>query len=160
MNTCVYMHIYICLYECICVYSKSVEKGMATHSSVLAWRIPLTEEPGGLQSVGSQTVRHEWAANTHTHTHTHTHSENEHSLLCVTLCNCMNWSPPGSSVHGILQARILEWVGIPIYPNHFGGYSGNEHISVNPVIELHTKTSKESYGFFWRLFLLKLPLFW
>ena len=33
--------------------------GMATHSSVLAWRIPWTEGPGGLQSVGSQRVRHE-----------------------------------------------------------------------------------------------------
>ena len=31
---------------------RSLEKGMATHSSVLAWRIPWTEEPGGLQSVG------------------------------------------------------------------------------------------------------------
>ena len=33
---------------------------MATHCSVLAWRIPWTEEPGGLQSMGSQRVRHEW----------------------------------------------------------------------------------------------------
>ena len=32
---------------------------------------------------------------------------------CLTLCNPMNCSPPGSSVHGILQARILEWVAIP-----------------------------------------------
>ena len=31
-----------------------LEKGMATHSSILAWSIPLTEEPGGLQSLGSQ----------------------------------------------------------------------------------------------------------
>ena len=31
-----------------------IEKGMATHSSILAWRIPWTEEPGGLQSMGSQ----------------------------------------------------------------------------------------------------------
>ena len=36
-----------------------VEKGMATHSSILAWRIPWTEEPGGLQSVGSHRVRHD-----------------------------------------------------------------------------------------------------
>ena len=35
-----------------------LEKGMATHSSILAWRIPWTEEPGGLQSMGSQRVRH------------------------------------------------------------------------------------------------------
>ena len=35
-----------------------LEEEMATHSGILAWRIPWTEEPGGLQSVGSQRVRH------------------------------------------------------------------------------------------------------
>ena len=38
-----------------------LEKAMATHSSTLAWRIPWTEEPGGLQSMGSQRVGHNWA---------------------------------------------------------------------------------------------------
>ena len=37
-----------------------LEKEMATHSSILAWKIPWTEEPGGLQSMGSQRVRHDW----------------------------------------------------------------------------------------------------
>ena len=36
-----------------------LEKGMATHSNILAWSIPWTEEPGGLQSVGSERVRHD-----------------------------------------------------------------------------------------------------
>ena len=36
-----------------------LEKGMATHSSILAWRIPRTEETGGLQSLGLQRVRHD-----------------------------------------------------------------------------------------------------
>ena len=36
-----------------------LEEGMATHSSVLAWRIPWTEEPGGLQSIASQRVGHD-----------------------------------------------------------------------------------------------------
>ena len=40
------------------------EEGMATHPSVPAWRIPWTEEPGGLQSMGSQRLRHDRAANT------------------------------------------------------------------------------------------------
>ena len=39
----------------------SLENGTATHSSILAWRIPWTEEPGRLQSMGSQKVRHNWA---------------------------------------------------------------------------------------------------
>ena len=41
---------------------------MATHSSIFAWRIPQTEEPGGLQSMGLQSIGHNSAANTHTHT--------------------------------------------------------------------------------------------
>ena len=41
-----------------------LEKGMATHSTIFAWEIPWTEEPGGLQSVGSQGVRHNLATNT------------------------------------------------------------------------------------------------
>ena len=72
---------------------------MATHSSIFVWRIPWTEETGGQQSTGSQTVRHNWSNTacsmhgcslkatfsfialfsicdyfTHTHTHTHTHT--------------------------------------------------------------------------------------
>ena len=39
-----------------------LEKGMATHCSILAWRIPWTEEPGGLQSTGSQRVGHDLVA--------------------------------------------------------------------------------------------------
>ena len=36
-----------------------LEEGVATHSSILTWRIPRTEDPGGLQSMGSQRVRHD-----------------------------------------------------------------------------------------------------
>ena len=43
-----------------------LEKGMATHSNILAWRILWTEEPGGLQSMGSQRVRQDWAADNFT----------------------------------------------------------------------------------------------
>ena len=40
-------------------WEDALEKGMATHSSILAWRIPWTEESGGLQSMGSQRVGHD-----------------------------------------------------------------------------------------------------
>ena len=43
-----------------------LEKGMATHSSILAWRISWTDEPGRLQSMGSQRVRQDWATSTFT----------------------------------------------------------------------------------------------
>ena len=51
-----------------------LEKDMATHSSILAWRIPWTEEPGGLQSMGLQELGTTEKLSTHTHTHAHTHS--------------------------------------------------------------------------------------
>ena len=41
-----------------------LEKGMTTHSSILAWRIPWREESGGLHSMGSQRFRHNWVTNT------------------------------------------------------------------------------------------------
>ena len=41
-----------------------LEKEMATHSSILAWKIPRTEEPDGLWSIGFQRVRHDWVTNT------------------------------------------------------------------------------------------------
>ena len=73
---------------------RSLEEEMATHSSVLAWRIPWAEEPGGLQSMGSQKVRHSWEhthssqsifGSTHTHTHTHTHGNPQYNS-CPDRC--------------------------------------------------------------------------
>ena len=45
-------------------WENPLEKDMATHSSILAWRIPRTEEPGRLQSMGSQRVGHDGVTNT------------------------------------------------------------------------------------------------
>ena len=81
---CYYIFIYhICVYQNICMHIYVIkaswmaqwwknlpvnagewvqlEKGMAIHTSILAWMIPWTEEPGGLQSKGSQRVRPNWA---------------------------------------------------------------------------------------------------
>ena len=80
-------------------------KGMATHSSIFAWRIPWTEEPGGLQSMGLQTVGHAAAAAA------------KSLQSCPTLCNLRDSSLPGSPVPGILQARTLEWVAISFLSN-------------------------------------------
>ena len=48
------------------VQEDPLEKGMATHSSILTWRIPWTEEPGRLQSTKSQRVGHDWVIDTYT----------------------------------------------------------------------------------------------
>ena len=55
-----------------------LEEGTATHSSILVWRIPWTEEPGGLQSMGLQRVGHNWSDLTHRHT-------KSSALKCVPL---------------------------------------------------------------------------
>ena len=95
---------------------------MAPHSSTLAWQIPWTEEPGGLQSMGSLGVGHDWVSNTLRQTQLYLLSQCFSKVselqvlvtqLCLTVCDPMDYSPPGFSVHGILQARILEWVAIP-----------------------------------------------
>ena len=49
---------------------------------------------------------------------------------CPTLCDPMDCSPPGSSVHGILQARILEWVAIPFSR---GSSQPRDHTQVSHV---------------------------
>ena len=77
---------------------------MATHSSILGWRIPQTEEPDGLQSMGSQRVRHDLV--------TAAAAAAKSLQSCPTLCDPIDGSPPGSPVPGILQARVLEWVAI------------------------------------------------
>ena len=52
------------------IWEDPLEEGMATHSSILAWIIPWIEEFGGLQSIGSQRVRHDWSDLACTHAHT------------------------------------------------------------------------------------------
>ena len=74
-----------------------------THSSILSWKIPLIEKSGALQSVGLDMTEC---------THTHNKSENEITQSCLTLWDPMECSLQGSSVHGIFQARLLEWVAI------------------------------------------------
>ena len=83
----------------------ALEKEMATHSSVLAWRIPGMGEPGGLPFLGSHRIGHDW-------------SDLAIAMCakllqsCLTLCDPVDCGPPGSSVHWIFQTRILVWVAI------------------------------------------------
>ena len=81
----------------------SQEKAMAPHSSTLAWKIPRMEEPGGLQSMRSRRVRHDWATS-----------------LFDSL-QPMNCSTPGLPVHHQLPEftqTYVHWVGDAIQPSH------------------------------------------
>ena len=69
----------------------SLEKEIATHSSILAWKIPWTEEPGGLQSIGLQRVGHDWATAPNQREFLFTVSFSTYCLcaktfLCVSVC--------------------------------------------------------------------------
>ena len=59
----------------------ALEEGMAAHCSILAWRIPWTEEPGRIQSMGSQRIRPDWSNLLRTRAHTHTHTQKNYFVL-------------------------------------------------------------------------------
>ena len=82
-----------------------LEKEMATHSNTLAWRIPWTEESGGLWSTGSQRIRHDWATFIHS------------VIQCLFFSGLFYFvlSPPGSSVHAFL---FYGWVVTPLCINN------------------------------------------
>ena len=120
---------------------------MAMHTSILAWRVPWTEEPGGLQSMGSQRVGYDWSDLVCMH-HSLLHNStgvqgntldvgdsNQHRFQfsissvelssvtqsCPTLCDPMNRSTPGLPVHHQLpeftQTHVHR-VGDAIQPSH------------------------------------------
>ena len=76
-----------------------LEKEMATHSSILSWRIPWTKEPGGLQFTRSQRVGHNWSDLAYMHT-----CGGAGRGGAVNQARILGW---------ILQVRILEWGAIP-----------------------------------------------
>ena len=92
---------------------------MVTHSSILAWSIPWTEEPGGLLSIGLQRVTQDWMTNTFTFISSVQFSSIAQS--CLTLCNPVNHSTPGLPVHhhllGFTQTHVRQ-VGDAIQPAH------------------------------------------
>ena len=98
------------------VQKDPLENEMATHSSVLAWRIPWTEEPGGLQSTGLQRVRHDWV--------TSLHSDKNCFICCFLLffsCSVVShpsvtsWTLacPASLSMGFFWARTLNGLPFP-----------------------------------------------
>ena len=67
-----------------------LEKEMATHSSILAWRIPWMEEPGRLQSMGSQRVGHDWATSLSLVFWSYLYISEE-SMICLNILNIVHW---------------------------------------------------------------------
>ena len=91
-----------------------LEEGMATHSSILAWRFPWTEEPGGLQSMGSQRV-----------------GRDRSDLACIYVCVCIPILPHSSrgwedllekemATHSSILAWKIPWMEEPDRPQSMG----------------------------------------
>ena len=87
-----------------------LEKGRASHSSILAWRVPWTEEPGEIQSVylGFQRVRHDWAANTF-------------SFIVALWCRaCFCYTAKCTSYTYTCVASFLDFLPTEVAPEHWG----------------------------------------
>ena len=88
-----------------------MEKAMAPHSSTLPWKIPWMEEPGGLQSMGSLRVRHNWATSLSLF---HFHAlEKEMATHSSVLAWRIPWAgePGGLDVYGVTQSQTwLKWL--------------------------------------------------
>ena len=76
-----------------------LEKGMATHFGILAWRIPRTEGPDGLKSMGSQRVRHDWVYNSFFE------EGNSNLLQYSCLENSMDIGAWKATVHGVAKSQ-------------------------------------------------------
>ena len=94
-------------------HGQQLEKAMAPHSSPLAWKIPWTEEPGGLQSMGSLRVRHNWATSLSLLTFTFDFhfwllcigEGNGNPLQCSCLENPRDWGAWWAAVYGVTQSQ-------------------------------------------------------
>ena len=95
----------------------TLEKEMATYSNILAWKIPWTEEPSRLQSMGSQRAGHNWVTNTLRFSV----QFSSVTQSCLTLGHPMDRSMPGLPVHHQLpelaQSRV-HWVSDAIQQTH------------------------------------------
>ena len=79
------------------------EKAMTTHSSTLAWKIPWTEEPGRLQSMGLLRIRHDWAASLH-FSLSCTREGNGNPLQCSCLENPRDGGAWWAAIYGVAQS--------------------------------------------------------
>ena len=86
---------------------------MAPRSSTLAWKIPWTEEPGGLQSMGSLRVAHDWATSLSLFTFMHWREGNGNPLQCSCLENPRDGGAWWAAIYGVAQSQTrLKWLSL------------------------------------------------
>ena len=101
-------------YSIISKLGPTSEKAMAQHSSTLAWKMPWTEEPGGLQSMGSLRVGHDWVTSLSLSC---TGEGNGNPLQCSCLENPRDGGAWWAAVYGVAQSQTrLKWLSsIPFW---------------------------------------------
>ena len=107
-------------------YTYGSEKALAPHSSALAWKIPWTEEPGGLQSMGSRRVGHDWATSLSLFC---VGEGNGNPLQCSCLENPRDRGAWWAAVSGVTQSQTrLKWLS---------SWSSSIHTSSSCVLPLN-----------------------
>ena len=109
----------------------ALEQEMATHSSVLAWRIPGMGEPDGLPSMGSHRVGHDWRDSSSS-SRAHCTHRNPHLLaICFKTCHAPTW---GKSDHFLLLF-LMSWVGQKVCLSFPTGSYGKSWMNflINPI---------------------------
>ena len=91
-------------------FKEAREKAMAPHSSTLAWKIPWTEEPGGLQSMGSRRVGHDWVSSLSLFTFMHWRRKWQPTLVSC-LENPRDRRAWWAAIYGVAQSQTrLKWL--------------------------------------------------
>ena len=91
-------------------WEDSLQKVMATHSSVLAWKVPWTEEPGMLQSMGSLRVGHDWATSLSLFTFMHWRRKWQPTPVFLPGESHGWWSLAGYNPWGRKESDTTEWL--------------------------------------------------
>ena len=122
-------------YNRIPLTTGDLEKEMATHSSILAWRIPWTDEPGGLRSMGSQRVGHDWSDLAHTGDLSKTFISHS-SGGCSSPSECQQGQVLGE---GHLTGLALTWPSL-VHVERNSVFPLYLYKSINPITKHHSMT--------------------
>ena len=115
-----------------------LEEEIAIHSSMLAWKTPGTEKPGGLQSMGSQRVRHDWVrVPTHTHTHTRMHAHHTAPVRTLILIFPDVCQPGEEAVSPseMTNVTVKQLIVLKLYipePDHHGSHRKHNNANKTP----------------------------
>ena len=118
-----------------------LDKGLAAHSSILPWRIPWTEKPGRLQSMGSPRVGHDWATR---HTCAHTRAKQQHrSFGSLSWPSCRE----STKLHGSPWIGSLPYGKKPVFLNSLPHIQWNITLFLSTLLSIATTQETQPLPF-------------